>query len=166
MARWTRNANAMDQALDRLRELFIQVGQTYEQGAEDQAKPLLEETPSQPVGATYNISGDHPIGAHMAFDVHINNIEELRGSGNRFCTEAVTMDDNLKKFANQIDHLTKDWDVGLQGRVRRHPAPVPSGIPGCPDDPGRFRWPGGQGGRPGRGDRGRRGTGGIRHRMA
>lgn len=58
MARWSRDANAMDQALDRLRALFIQVGQTYEQGAADQAKPLQEETPSQPVGATYNISGE------------------------------------------------------------------------------------------------------------
>jgi uncharacterized protein YukE len=60
MARWRRSANAMDQALDRLRELFIQVAQTYEQGAADQAKPLQEDaqTPSQPVGATYNISGE------------------------------------------------------------------------------------------------------------
>lgn len=62
----------------------------------------------------------------MAFDVHINNIEELRGSGNRFCMEAVTLDESLKKFSNQIDHLTQDWTsaskdqyVDLQLQFRR-----------------------------------------------
>jgi WXG100 family type VII secretion target len=48
----------------------------------------------------------------MAFDVHINNIEDLRGSGNRFCQEAVRLTEDLKKFSNQVDHLTSDWSSG------------------------------------------------------
>jgi uncharacterized protein YukE len=62
----------------------------------------------------------------MAFDVHINNIGDLRGSGNRFCVEAVAMNDELKRFSNQVDSLTKDWSssskdmyVDIQLQFRR-----------------------------------------------